>query len=538
MKRKILMTSLVGCLVIVLLAISSLSLTVEAASAGPQVGATATPQPEPTDIAADEVCAALVDLELDQAVIVETQVITDVPWTSPKVVFGEGTVNSPFCRVFGQIEPDINFEVWLPPVEGDNAWNGKFNGVGNGGLAGELHYPAMADALARGYAVASTDTGHTGFLGDGSWALDRPDLMIDFGYRAIHETARAAKSVVEAYYEEAPAYSYFTGCSGGGQQGLSEVQRYPADYDGVVSGAPANFPTHMWPGELYPAWVTHRDEASLIPEEKLPLINDAVLAACDAKDGVEDGVLDDPRTCEFDPSVLACEGEDGADCLTEAQLDSLELVYAGLKDPAGKQFWPPYEVSSELGWPGHIFEPFSIPTSYFAYMVSEDPEWNWQDFDFSDPANFDVMADAHYRLGPILNATEPDLSAFSELGGKLLMYHGWIDQNIAPQNSINYYQRVAQTMGGTELVEDFMRLFMIPGVGHCNGGPGTDTFDALGALEQWVEEGIAPESIVASHLTDGEADRTRPLCPYPQVAQYKGEGSTDEAENFVCELPE
>ena len=493
MKRKgLLMIAVLSLLFIAFTVLPAMAASnVETVTAKQPVYAQATATPKPAEGATeaatgeamgDDACASLLDLELPATTITAAEAIDEADWKSPEVVFGQATVDVPFCRVSGVIDPAINFEVWLPPATGDFAWNGKFNGVGNGGLAGELHYPAMGDALARGYATASTDTGHTGFLGDGSWALDHPELLVDFGYRAIHETTRAAKAIVAAYYGEDPAYSYFTGCSGGGQQALSEAQRYPADYDGIVAGAPANFPTHMWPGELYPAWVTHRDEASLIPEDKLPLINDAVLAACDGADGVEDGVVDDPRSCNFDPADLACTGDDAPDCLTAAQVDSVQKIYAGLQDPDGNQFWPPYEVSSELGWPGHIFEPFSIPTSYFKYMVFEDPEWEWQDFDFTDPDNFAVMTDAHYRLGPILNATEADLSAFKELGGKLIMYHGWIDQNIAPRNSINYYQSVMETMGGEDNTQDFLRLFMAPGMQHCNGGPGPDTFDALGAL--------------------------------------------------------
>ena len=545
MKRTGLLIALALCLSLVAFIAPPTAWTnhVQAAVATPRsivVPAAATPTPtstpEPTE--AELACASLIELKLPETTITSAEFIDQADWTSPKVVFGQATVGVPFCRVIGVIDPAINFEVWLPPVTGDHAWNGKFNGVGNGGLAGELHYPAMADALARGYATASTDTGHTGFLGDGSWALEHPELVVDFGYRAIHMMTRAAKAVVDAYYGQAPDYAYFTGCSGGGQQALSEAQRYPADYDGIVAGAPANFPTHMWPGELYPAWVTHRDDASLIPEDKLPLLNEAVLAACDADDGVEDGVIDDPRTCDFDPTTLVCKGADAATCLTKAQVDSVKKIYAGLRDPSGQQFWPPYEVGSELGWPGHIFEPFSIPTSYFQFMVFQDPEWDWKTFDFTDPENFAVMTDAHYRLGPILNATEADLSAFEELGGKLIMYHGWSDQNIAPRNSINYYQTVVETVGDESKTQNFLRLFMAPGMQHCNGGPGPDTFDSLAALEQWVEEGNAPEQIIASHLTDGEVDRTRPLCPYPQVAQYTGEGSTDDAANFVCANPQ
>lgn len=443
-----------------------------------------------------------------------------------------------FCRVVGVVAPEINFEVWLPQTTGNRSWNGKFNGVGNGGLAGSISYGAMMQSLRRGYATASTDTGHVDKPGSDAWPLGHPELLVDFASSSIHMTARAAKGIIKAYYGQTPRYSYFTGCSCGGGQALSEAQRYPADYDGIVAGAPANFPTHMWPGELYPAWVTHRSPADLIPREKLSLINGAALAACDALDGVRDGILADPRRCDFDPSTLLCPGADGPNCLTAAQVDSVKRIYAGLKDPSsGKLFWPGYEVSSELGWIGHIFEPFNIPLSYFKYMALQNPNWDWRSFDFTDPKNLVALNEASNRLGPILDSTSPDLTAFKRLGAKMIMYHGWIDQNIAPRNSIAYYEKVKETIGGEGEIQPFFRLFMAPGMGHCGGGPGPNTFDSLAALEQWVENGDPPDQIVASHLSNGRVDRTYPLCPYPWVARYKGTGSTDNAANYDCRLP-
>jgi feruloyl esterase len=456
-------------------------------------------------------------------------------WKSPDSAFGSATVPVPFCRVAGVVEPAINFEVWMP-AEG---WNGKLNGVGNGALAGGINYPAMVGPLTNGYASASTDGGHQSpapVLGD--WMLGHPELWDDFGYRAIHVMTRNAKAIIAAYYGQAPDYSYFTGCSGGGQQGLAEAQRYPADYDGIVSGAPANFPTRMWPGETWPSYVTHRDADSAIPVEKLPLIHDAALAACDALDGVEDGLITDPRECDFDPATLLCKGADAPDCLTAGQVDSVQKVYEGLKDPTtGEQFWLGYEPGSELDWPGHIGEPFVIPQGYFKGCVCEDANWDWTTFDFTDPEDFAILYDADARYAPHLNATDPDLTAFNELGGKLILWHGWADQNIAPRNSINYYNSVVAVVGSEDETQEFLRLFMVPGMGHCSGGPGPGTFDALAALEQWVEEGVAPEQITGTHLTKGVVDLSRPLCPYPQVAQYTGTGSTAEAENFVCANP-
>ena len=442
-----------------------------------------------------------------------------------------------FCRVAGVVEPAINFEVWLPRTGGATPWNGKFNGVGNGGLAGSISYGAMAQALKRGYATASTDTGHSNRRGNEAWPLGHPELMVDFAARAIHMTARVAKAVIAAHYGKAARYSYFTGCSGGGGQALSEAQRYPADYDGIVAGAPANFPTRMWPGELYPAWVTHREPGNVVPNGKLPAIARAALAACDAGDGLKDGLIADPRQCRFDPAAILCTGNETADCLTPAQADSVRKVYEGFKDPTtGKLFWYGYEPSSESGWGGHIQNPFVVPISYFKYMAFANPEWDWRTFSFSDPKNAAALWDASRRMGPLLDSVETDLTAFQRLGGKLLMYHGWLDQNISPRNSIHYYESLEETMG-REATRDFARLFLAPGMQHCNGGPGPNTFDALAALESWIETKAAPRSIMASHSSDGRVDRTRPLCPYPEVGTYKGSGSVDDAANFACQLP-
>ncbi len=448
-----------------------------------------------------------------------------------------GNAMPAFCRVSGKVQPSINFEIWLPLLSGERKWNGKFNGVGNGGLAGFINYDAMMQAIARGYATASTDTGHVDKMGDDSWALDEK-LRIDFASRSIHMTAIAAKTVIKAYYNQDPRYSYFTGCSGGGGQALSEAQRYPADYNGIVAGAPANFPTRLWPGELYAAWVTHRDEASRIPNEKLSLITNAAIEACDESDGIKDGVIEDPRQCNFDPARIQCSGADRPTCLTAAQADSVRKIYEGAKDPStGRNFWYGYEKSSETQWPGHINNPFNTPISYFKFMVMKDPNWNWRNFSFSDSKNFAFMEDASRKLGPVLDSTNPDLALFAQRGGKMIMYHGWLDQNIAPRNTVQYFESVQKKNGGVRKSDEFVRLFMAPGMAHCGGGSGPNSFDALASLEQWVERDTAPDQIIASHSAAGKVDRTRPLCPYPQVAKYKGSGNTDDAASFVCALP-
>jgi feruloyl esterase len=278
----------------------------------------------------------------------------------------------------------------------------------------------------------------------------------------------------------------------------------------------------------------HKDEASYIPPTKYPLIHKAVLEACDAHDGVKDGVLEDPTRCKFDPKVLECKGADGPGCLTAPQVEAARKIYSPTTNPRTKeQIFPPLEPGSELGWaPKAGPQPFSTASSYWRYVVFKDPNWDYKTFDFDrDVALSDRIAK------DILNATNPDLKTFFEHGGKLLQYHGWSDPLISPRNSINYYESVLNTMGGASKVNESYRLFMVPGMAHCHDGDGPNQFDMISALEQWVEKGKAPDQIIASRIRDGKTDRTRPLCPYPQVAIYKGTGSTDEAANFSCSVP-
>lgn len=506
--------------------------------------------------AADDPCAKLMDLKLPETTITVAEslnnpevrpsgVVVHGVWKTPKSAHGQTTVSTNFCRVAGVIDPAINFEVWMP-LEG---WNGKFNGVGNGALAGGINYPAMVAPLAQGYAVMSTDTGHQSeSVVDGAWMQGHPELWDDFGYRGMHLSTRNAKSITEAYYGKAPEYSYYTGCSGGGQEGLAEAQKYPADYDGIAVGAPANFPTHMWPGETYAGWVAYKSKTqeslggppgppTVTP--KLATIHEAALAACDEKDGVKDGVINDPQSCDFDPANLLCseKPEDPNKCLTQAEIDTVTKIYAGLKDPTtGEQFWPGYEIGSEEQWAGHIY-PFVIPVGYFRAMVTNDPKWDYKSFKFDDPKDFAKLVEADARNAPYINATDPDLTAFNELGGKLLLWHGWGDQNIAPQNSINYYNKVVEVAGDEAKAQEFLRLFMVPGMGHCGGGAGPTTFDALAAVEQWVEKGTAPTELAGSHVTKGTVDYTRPICMYPQQPKYSGSGDTNDAANYTCAAP-
>jgi Tannase and feruloyl esterase len=453
-----------------------------------------------------------------------------------------------FCRVSAEITPtkdsQIYIEVWLP-ISG---WNGKFVGVGNGGYSGAIWYPVMADALSRGYAAAGSDAGHQGGPGDASFGLGHPEKVVDFGYRAVHEMTLKAKALIAAFYGDAPRHSYWTGCSTGGRQGLTEAQRFPLDYDGIVAGAPVNFLTRVVASGVWIAQAVAKTPASYIPKEKYTVMHDAVLKACDRLDGLEDGVLQDPTRCRFDPKILQCKEADGPNCLTAAQVEAAEKIYSGPRNPrTGEQIFPGLEPGSELEWNSFFAErrePFVA--SHLKHLVFDNPGWDFRSFNFdSDVALADTRGDS------ILNATDPNLKEFVAHGGKLLLYHGWSDPGLAPMSTVNYYRRIVAAFGKQATADASIRLFMIPGQYHCAGG--LWLFDALGVMDQWIEHGKPPDRIIASHFKNpgqvegpldiqisrwssifGEVDSTRPLCPYPQIAKYTGKGSPDDATNFVC----
>jgi feruloyl esterase len=441
-----------------------------------------------------------------------------------------------FCRVALTLTPssdsDIKVEVWLP-LE----WNGKFEGTANGAYAGAVGYAALADAQRRRYAAANTDTGHAG--NSGSFALGHPEKVVDFGYRAVHEMSVAAKAVVTMFYGAAPKFSYWNGCSTGGRQALEEAQKYPNDYDGIIAGAPANNTTRMTMMQLNVGQAIHKDEASYIPASKFKAIHEAVLAQCDAIDGVKDGVLEDPTRCKFDPTELLCKRDDSDTCLTMPQIIALRRIYAPTVNPRTKEvIFPGLEPGGELGWSMMINpEPFSYADDFWKYFVMKDASWDYKTLNFATDLPKALAADHG-----VVDATDPNLTPFfgregKSRGGKLIQYHGWSDPGIAPENSVNYYKQVTAALGA-EKVKDSYRLFMVPGMAHCRGGEGTDTFDMLWALEAWVEHGRAPERINAVRFSKlGAIERERPLCPYPAEAVYKGSRSTDKAENFACAVP-
>ncbi|HXI90590.1 MAG TPA: tannase/feruloyl esterase family alpha/beta hydrolase [Blastocatellia bacterium] len=502
-----------------------------------------------------QTCEKLTDLKLTNTTITSAQTVAAGVFTPPTGSAAPFKQLPAFCRVTGVIKPtadsDIRFEVWMPST----GWNGKFQGIGNGGFAGTITQPALAAAVSRGYAAASTDTGHT--TTDATWALGHPEKIVDYGNRAIHEMTEKAKSIVSAFYGNGPKRSYFASCSNGGRQALMEAQRYPNDYDGLIAGAPANYFTHILTGFAWNLQATLNDPASYIPASKLKAVETAALAACDARDGVTDGVIDDPTKCSFDPSVLLCKGADSEACLTEKQIVAIKKIYAGPRTSTGEQIIPGFVPGGETGpggWLAWITGAgsnkglqFFFATQTFANMIYNNPAWDFKTFNLDKDSKL-----ADEKLASSLNATDPNLKAFKARGGKLILYHGWSDAALPPVNTINYFQSVVSKMGQRD-AGSFIRLFMVPGMQHCGGGPGPNSFGAVVtsgqsdaqhdmsiALERWVEEGAAPDQIIASKRQGIDAKspitRTRPLCPYPQVARYKGTGSTDDASNFVCTI--
>ena len=462
----------------------------------------------------------------------------------------------PFCRVSASAMPtsdsDIKIEVWMP-VSG---WNGRLQGLGNGGFAGLIDFPNLGVAMSKGYAATATDAGHAGSPTDATWALGHPEKVVDFGHRGIHEMTRVAREAVRAFYGRQPRRSFFAGCSDGGREALMEAQRYPADYDGILAGAPANAWTKLLTTAVWHTRALTLDDASFIPPDKIPVIAAAVKAQCDAKDGVADDILADPRRCRFDPASIECKaGQTSNACLTAPQVVALRKIYDGPRDASGRQVFPGYVPGAEEGGGGwttwitgtaprkSLMAVFGI--GYFSNMVYGRPDWDDRSFDLAT----DLRA-AVEKTAQALDATDANLDPFRARGGKLVMYHGWEDPAIPAVSTINYYDDVVTRLG-RQNVDSFMRLYMVPGVQHCAGGPGPDAFGQMDewssddaahslrvALEQWVEKDSAPSTVIASKYAGQGPARTttmtRPLCPHPQEAHYGGKGDTNDAASFAC----
>jgi feruloyl esterase len=420
----------------------------------------------------------------------------------------------------------IAIEVWIPA---GSRWNGKLLGTANGGFAGSIGYPAMAAALSKGYATAGTDTGHTGDNLD--FAVGHPEKLTDWSYRAIHVMTDLAKQVVKASRGRLPDRAYFEGCSTGGQQALSEAQRYPADYDGIVAGDPGHNRVRLILGFLW-SWIAVHDAGGqpILPASKLPLLTSAAVSACDAKDGLQDGLIASPLSCPFDPAALACSGADSDTCLTAAQVEAVRKVYQGARDPrSGEQIFSGWAPGSEAGWGSYIVNPSEpVRVAFLRSLVFKNPAWTPRDFDWEKDV---AVAD---RAIPSIAAISRDYRAFKARGGKLIMYTGLADPVVPPGDTIGYYQDVVKAAGGLSETQSFFRFFPVPGMGHCSGGPGPGSFDALGALEQWHEQGVAPAHLLGRHLSNGTPDRTQPLCAFPAVARFDGVGSPAAAESFTC----
>jgi hypothetical protein len=459
------------------------------------------------------------------------------------------SANAPeHCRVSLMVPPEINIEVNLP-----TAWNGRLYMFGNGGWAGESFETAgrianRAHGLKAGFVTAATDTGHSAASEPGaSFALNRQKLL-DFGFRSLHVTAEAAKLMARTYYGTGPSKSYYDGCSQGGREGLILAQRFPNDFDGIIAGSPQVSNTETMAARAY--WMQGL-AANPFPAAKLGLLASRVYDQCDAKDGLKDGLIDDPRRCDFKPArdlPHCAAGADGADCFTSNQIASLDRIYGDIMSH-GKRYFPGWPVGAEIAGPngqsGWLGQEIDGPagsgawTSYGQSFLRYIAPWN-KGLD-NDPnrliAQFDIDKGPPQmdELRQILDATDTDLSAFRRHGGKLVMYFGWADPQLNPRMGVEYYEQVTEKMGAS--TTDFFRLFMVPGMFHCGGGVGTGVFDTATPLVKWVEASTAPERIEASRVVEGKVVRTRPLCNYPLVARYKGSGSIDEASNFSCVKP-
>jgi feruloyl esterase len=484
------------------------------------------PLPPPTQTS----CSAVASLNLPNTKITSASEVAAGAFAPPGGPSGTSAYEKlpAFCRVAATLTPssdsDIKVEVWLPST----GWNGKLQSVGNGAWQGSIGYAAMAEALGRGYATASTDTGHVG--GSASFGMGHPEKVIDFAYRAVHEMTVVAKAIVSTTYGRGPTRSYWNGCSAGGRQAMKEAQMYPGDYDGIIAGSPGLDWSGRTAQAIRIAHALQRPEARLSSAQTSRL-HEAALSACDGNDGLKDRLIANPATCRFDPQVLSCAGGSEAPCLTPAQVETVRMIYSPLVDPKTKREIPGLSPGSELGWTDMGWSASARATGldHFRFLIFGDPTWDVQRFN----ATTDVPRLAEGPSGAI-DARDINLRPFFDRGGKLLQYHGWSDPQITPLASTQYFDRVVAAQGDAAKLRESYRLFMAPGMAHCRGGEGPDDFDEVTVLEAWVEHGKAPDAIIASRSRNGRVDRTRPLCPYPQIATYRGSGSIDDATNFVC----
>lgn len=519
------------------------------AACGGGGGGGSSPADEPP-VAAARACTleAFADVQLEQATIKAVTPVEAGTYNPPGTMQQLADLPA-FCRIEAVATPtsqsEIHFELWVPEGE---AWNGKLVTTGNGGYSPALSYGDMAYAMRQGYAVMGGDTGHQ--TEDMLWGVTYPERIVDWGSRSIHAITVAGKALLEAKRGQAAQRAYYLGCSTGGHQGFAEAQRYPEDFDGIIAGAPGNNRTalnieFMW---RFRANRPQNDNLTqYLTPQKLRLITERAVAACDALDGVTDGVINDPRACtsaHFDVTSLQCTGAEAPDCLTADQVRAAQLIYQGPRNPrTGEQLYPGWPVGSEAGWSSYMGVGEPVRADFWRYWVFEDPHWNWWTFDFDRDVSY-----ARAKISPLVDQTSTDLSAFKAAGGKLLVYHGWSDPVVSAFDSINYYEGVRTAQGSQEEVDAFYRLFLVPGMGHCSGGSGATTLrgdgtavpvapqrDLLAAMDRWVETGQAPDDFIASRVAGGQVTLTRPLCAYPKQAVYDGQGDPNDAASFRCE---
>nr|WP_291414919.1 tannase/feruloyl esterase family alpha/beta hydrolase [Actinophytocola sp.] len=501
-----------------------------------------TATPATSEIAPEVSCQQLATLDLAGLRDAPTRILTATPVAATPQ-------KAAFCRVTGYVTPQVEFELRLPT----DGWTGRYLQLGCGGFCGFADPDNPNHGLPGGcappddghVALAADNSGHRGAGStDGLWARSDPQLRVDMGYRSEHVVAVAAKAVIEAFYGRRPRHSYFAGCSNGGRQALMEAQRFPGDFDGIIAGAPGNNLAAL-AGEFFP-WiaVVNADSAGrqILGEDKLRLLHDSVMAACDTTDGLEDGLIQEPRDCTFDPAALRCRGADSG-CLTAAQVTVVRKFYQGPVDDRGRRLYPAgLPRGSELGWLGYVVAPAgqtgvlgALGLNYLRYFGS----WN------NPPASF-TLQDHKFdtktfnrlrRMSGIYDSTDPDLTRFRDRGGKLIIWHGWSDPAIPAASSLTYYNAVTERMGGLRATQSFARLYMFPGVYHCGGGYGPATFDLFTPLYDWVEGGPAPTRVVASKKVADQVVRTRPVYPYPMETRYTGTGSIDDAANFTGVMP-
>ncbi len=463
-------------------------------------------------------CEALISLGLADGEISSAEYVAAGSFNAPSTRGGDVYDDlQAFCRISAVLSPvdgsNTQVEVWMP-VEG---WNNKLVAVGNGGLAGSISHSALAGAVDEGFAAVSTNTGHEGQ--DPAFLTNRV-LLADFAYRAIHEMTVSAKAIVANYYSVNPRFTYFNGCSTGGRQALTAAQRYPDDFDGIVAGAPANSTVRMTMQQLWNSRVVNEKPGLDLSSEDFIKLNEYVLSSCDGLDGLEDGIIDNPAMCMADPANVAGLGQD--------EIEAVELIYQGAVNPVSEELiYPGFAKGSELGWTAMVrSEPFSYSNDMQTFVVNQEPHWDFMAMDYS--RDLSVLDNRVNALG--MQAINPDISEFINNGGKLLLYHGWNDPLISPFNTINYYNEVLSTIGSA--AQEAVSLFMMPGVNHCAGGDGFDTWSKLQAIDEWRESGQSPERINASHIEDG-VESTRPLCAYPDLAVYT-RGDARDAASFEC----